>query len=136
MPASWLPSFLEPASWLLQLPGSSFLKASFLGVEKLGLTTDHGAQCDVSLVVHPSIYQKSLKITKNSLTCDLEAKGHMGQGQRSHGSRSKVTWVMVKLGPQTKTGELMTRSSCFVLPDFWGRSPAGLPADFHEFAQC
>ncbi len=30
------------------------------------------------------------------LANDLEVKGHEGQGQRSHGSRSKVTWVKVK----------------------------------------
>ncbi len=44
-----------------------------------------------------------------SLRFDLEVKGHMGQGQRS-----KVTWVKVKWGFQTKAGGLTTTSSCFI----------------------
>ncbi len=49
-----------------------------------------------------------------TLRFDLEVKGHMGQGQSSHGSRSKVTWVKVKWGFQTKAGGLTTTSSCFI----------------------
>ncbi len=37
------------------------------------------------------------------------------RGQRSHGSRSKVTWVKVTLGSHTKAGRLTTTSSCSII---------------------
>ncbi len=47
-------------------------------------------------------------------TSDMVVNGQGSQGQRSHGSRSKVTWVKVKSGFQTKAGGLTTTSSCFI----------------------
>ncbi len=45
-----------------------------------------------------------------SLICHLEDLCQM-----SHGSRSEITSVKVKLGSQTKAGGLKTMSSCFIL---------------------
>ena len=45
----------------------------------------------------------------------LEVKGHMGQGQRSHGSGSKVTWVKPSLKVMILAGGLTSTSSCI----FW-----------------
>ena len=42
----------------------------------------------------------------------FEVKGHMGQGQRSHGWRSKVTWVKPSLKVIILAGGLTSTSSC------------------------
>ncbi len=44
----------------------------------------------------------------------LEVKGYNCQGQRSYGSRSKVTFIKVKQGLQRKASGLTTTSSCFI----------------------
>ncbi len=45
----------------------------------------------------------------------LEVKSHMGQGPRSHGSRSKVTLVKVSLKVILLSGGLTSTSSCIVI---------------------
>ncbi len=43
-------------------------------------------------------------------------QSHMGQGQRSPGSRSKVTWVKVSQALKIMVGGLTSTPSCFI---FW-----------------
>ncbi len=45
----------------------------------------------------------------------VEVKGHMGQGQRSHGSRSKVKWVKLSLKVIIWAGGLTSTSGCFIV---------------------
>ncbi len=41
-------------------------------------------------------------------------KGHMGQGQRSHGSMSKVAWIKPRLKVLILAGGLTSTSSCLI----------------------
>ena len=59
---------------------------------KVGLT-GQGHRSKVKVTRSNKLY---LRPRLTVLHVILEVKGHMGQGQRSHGSGSKVSWVKVK----------------------------------------
>ena len=62
---------------------------------KVGLE-DRGHRSKVKVTRSKECYFRShLTVVQVS----FEVKGHIGQGQRSHGLRSKVTWVKVKGRP-------------------------------------
>ncbi len=49
----------------------------------------------------------------------VKAKGHMDLGQRSHGPRSKVTWVKTSLKFMIMAGGLTSTSSCIFSSCYW-----------------
>ncbi len=59
--------------------------------------------------------KNDFKLDLTILQVVLGVNGHMGQGQRSYWSRSKVTWVKVSLKVIILAGGLMPTASCIFL---------------------
>ncbi len=68
-------------------------------------------------------HRSKVKVTRSKNYTMFGVQSHMGQCQRSRGSRSKVTWVQVCLKVIILAGGLMSTSSCIFYPYLpYGRS--------------
>ena len=83
------------------------------GMDFDDLIVDLEGQGDRSKVTRSKKHDLSSRLAV--LQVILEVKGHICQGQRSRGSRLKVTWVKISLKITLLAGGLTSTSSCFIL---------------------
>ncbi len=61
------------------------------------------------------VKKRDLRSHLITLQVIYEVMGRMAQGQRSHGSRSKVPWARVSINVIILAGGLTSTSSCFIV---------------------